>query len=224
MGTIFVLKRHISICLLLFILCPSVNAQLSIQIDSIELQSISDFSKEDTADGAFDEGVSSILAYGPHISVCGLLVNSSPDTLIYYMSSGNHNVIDTELKTVFRYKNMTYETECCLTEVEDVFMPIRGNNYCELLSFEIKGKDVCMSIIPGNTSVPVKFGSAFLYGSPWCRLKWPEYLYKRHNIKNNEKLERIAKKVLPTLKANINIIINDSEQYQLLVRSIREHR
>ena len=180
---------------------------MSIQIDSVKLDAISDYPQEFLDRVLLSEGYEKALLFGPYIYVYGKLVNSSSKAIIYDATCGLTALTKPMIKTIFRYKGRTYETECCPIWMIDSFGPVCGESvYTNVFCSHIGDKDVWMYYIPGNVSVPVSFGSAFLYGSKWCkREKHSMVEIDERDKKSALKLEKIAKEVLPTIQASISI-------------------
>ena len=185
-------------------LCENSYAQLSFRIDSVRLHSISDFQLEELTDEVIDEDVACILAYGPHIILYGSLANDSQKAIVYKMSLKDSSITLPIITTSFRYRGRVYKTDLCSAYIGDTTPLIKGNKSSYV---SVGGEVVDLCYIPQNTSVNVVLGTAFLCYSKWCDLKMPEYssMNKRHNIRNNKKLEKIAKEVLPTIQATIEI-------------------
>lgn len=198
----------IATSILLSFLSYKSYAQLSIQIDSVKLDLISDYPQKFLNKTLYSEGYEKALLFGPYIYVCGKLVNSSSKAIVYDASSGSTALTKPMIKTIFRYKGRIYETECCPIGMLDSFGPVSGESeYANVSCNHIGDKDVWMYYIPGNASVPISFGSAFLYNSKWCKLR------EKHSIaeiderdkRNIRELEKIAKEVLPTVQVSISV-------------------
>lgn len=202
-------KKVFTISILLsFALCYNSFAQLSIQIDSIQLTTINDYHQEYINGIIQNEEFESILGEGPHITVYGKLLNSSQDVIIYEASSEKAILFGPQIKTSFVYKKHKYETIYRCEWMSDIFSPVsNGSEYSKLFHVQVGKEMVRFYYIPGNTSIPIMFGSAFLYDTQWCKLKIPAYSpdNMEYNIMNNKRLEKIAREVLPTIKASIEV-------------------
>lgn len=204
---------------LLFVIQPRIYAQLSFQVDSVSLFTLSDYSAELSSDDVIDESYETTLVRGPHIRIYGRLVNSSPDPIVYYASGEKALLTEPVIKTAFKYRGQNYETDHCCSKIGDVFFPVSNDSkWSQLYCTQIGGDEVMFFSLPGNSSTEFVFGSSFLYYSKWCDLKLITNSGDReHNIKNNRKLEKIAKKALQSILVRIEIKNHWDKWSKLLV-------
>lgn len=217
-------KRSLTVLFLLLIIQLRLSAQLSFQVDSISLSTLNDYPAELASEDVIDESYDAMLEYGPHIRIYGKLVNSSHCPVIYYASTDKKLLTETIIKTSFIYRGRNYETKHCCSGMGDVFIPVSTKSKSgELFCTDIGRENIHMFFIPEKGIVSFDFGSSFLYYSKWGRFnsttRLPEN--ERYKIKNNRKLEKIAKEVLPTIQVSVSINNHWEAWSELLVEGSR---
>lgn len=218
---------RLAMLMILLVLPIKTYAQLTIKIDTVEIYTIGDFPQEWSDVDVIDEAFETALLEGPHIYIEGQLVNSSQDAVIYDASYEGGALIEPVVRTSFRYKGRHYETEQRVSIMSDMLWALyepSAPNLSTLYETEVGNEKVWIYYIPGNTSIPISFGSAFLYYSKWCKFKHRQTMYEidDKDLKNNKKLEKIAREVLPTLQAHVEIVNKKDVWTKILIDGSNE--
>lgn len=187
--------------------------QISIKIDSMVLISANDYPeriKDARSDNLIVEasmgGISfeHILTYGPHVHLHGRLINDSDsDSIIdiFYLDRKNtffKKVLAMYYEVVFEFHDKNY-----LQRFHSGVFDITGDCINDQ-TIKTDNGELLVSYLPAHSEADISAFIPFLYKSKWDKLNRGTSFKDNipHNLKVSLRMEKVARKILPTLSVN----------------------
>lgn len=218
--------RIFTVFIIILLFAPNAYSQISFEIDSLGLQTISDFHYDSPY--VMDNIYEGVMVEGPIVYIYGRLRNDSEEGIIIdafsYDVSDNiyHGIAHMEFNSIFDYRGQPYETEQEKVLYDlDISSPFLSTDPKFFKHAIVDNERVNIVFLGPGDEIAVNTDSHFLKNSKFCRLKEELWRQKHfhYTVREGKKLERIAFEVFSTIRIAPKVVIEDEEMYNRISNS-----